>query len=137
MQPDSLLADEHVRDYIIAIQYLFGQVWWMILGFLVLVLYRDLLHQVAAGIYWKMGRTYNEKDAVVVNGYFCSIVHIGFFYTEFTVYDHVSRPPGKGYSWLVSNDRLNKLDVWKKRPKHDEEIEEIQTIHKVTKIINT
>jgi hypothetical protein len=119
LQPDSLHLDEHSQDLVMSAKYLLGEFWWILIGLFFAALFKDILIQIGAGLVWKLGRRYNETDVVIVNEFFCRISRIGLFSVEFYVYDTVDNPPRFGWTWMVSNDELKKLHIWKPLSKHD------------------
>lgn len=119
MQPEAIAADEHVRDIVLASRILFQEYWWAIASMLLLIICKDLLIQMGAGVVWKLGRRYNETDVVIVDEFFCRIAKIGFWNVEFYVYDMIQDPPKVAWTWLVSNDELRKKSIWKPLPKHE------------------
>jgi hypothetical protein len=126
-------VDEHARDMVVGIQYLLGEYWWAWLGILGLFLGKDLAIQLAAGLMWKLGRRYNETDVVIVDEFFCRISRIGLLSVEFYVYDTVENPPRFGWTWMVSNDELKHLHIWKPLSKHDPALGGVRKITSHTK----
>lgn len=124
---DSL--DEHARDQLQANEHLVEHYWRIVLFFVIVFFFRKEIMQFIGVLGWKIGRRYNERMKVIVNGKHCRIAIIGMLYVEFYVYDKVDSPPEQGWSWLVSGDRLSKLDILIPLEKHEGFEGKIQTLY--------
>lgn len=102
-----------------AAEHLIGHFGWILVVAFMALMFRGLLKQFVAGLAWKLGRRYNETDVVVVDGYPGRITRIGLLFTEIYIYDTVKKPPNQGWSWMIANDKLIDLMIWKPLSKHE------------------
>jgi hypothetical protein len=110
MQPIPL--DENAKDLVLSIRSIIDTYWWAGVIIFLGLLFREQIMQFIFVMSWKLGRRYNERMPVIVNGRFARIAKIGLFYVEFYLYNKISEPPERGVSWMVAGNRLNGIDIW-------------------------
>lgn len=119
---------EEAKGLILTVQFIIAQYGWWICGLIFLALQHKRIEQFIGVMTWKLGRRYNERMKVIVNGYYCRIAKIGLLYVEFYVYNKVNDPPTNGRSWMVAGSRLDSLDIWIPLEKFEKEDSAIQTV---------
>ena len=106
-----------------------GNTLWLLLPILFLMFFRSAGEQVIQGILWKCGRTYNTHDLIVFDDKLGRIGHIGFWSTEFIIYQIAADKVAGGYVMRIANDELKKHRIMKPLGLHDIP-ESLRTIHK-------
>ena len=97
------------------VQTLMDRAWLIIIPLFILAAMRSTVSRAIEGLFWKMGRTYNVDDAVVIDGRRGRITRQNIWVTVFYIYtwEEGQRMPSGGTIMVVSNTELGRMKIEK------------------------
>jgi len=113
-------------------QALLDRAWLIIVPIFLLAALRNTVSRAIEGLFWKMGRTYNVDDAVVVDGRRARITRQNIWVTVFYIYTWKagSKIPTGGTIMVVSNTELGKMKIEKPLVLHSGEwVQDAPPVH--------
>jgi len=109
------VADDKLEFLKAVINVVLDRAWWFIITLFLLAAIRNTVSRAIEGAFWKMGKTYNVDDAVVIDGRRGRITRQNIWVTVFYIYtwEEGQRMPSGGTIMVVSNTELGRMKIEK------------------------